>query len=55
MIRNLLVIAHSEGEYSTEERRLIRFIAGKTGVDEEVLTEMEQKVSGQKAIETAEH
>ena len=55
LIRNLLVIAHSEGEYSTEERRLIRFIAGKTGVDEEVLTEMEQKVSGQKAIETAEH
>ena len=55
LIRNLLVIAHSEGEYSTEERRLIRFIAGKTGVDDEVLTEMEQKVSGQKAIETAEH
>ena len=46
------MIAHSEGEYSTEERRLIRFIAGKTGVDDEVLTEMEQKVSGQKAIET---
>ena len=50
-----LVIAHSEGEYSTEERRLIRFIAGKTGVDDEVLTEMEQKVSGQKVIETAEY
>ena len=54
MINNLLVIAHSEGEYSTEERRLIRFIAGKTGVDNETLTEMEQAISGQKAIETAE-
>ena len=54
LIRNLLVIAHSEGEYSTEERRLIRFIAGKTGVDDKVLTEMEQTISGQKAIETAE-
>ena len=54
LINNLLVIAHSEGEYSTEERRLIRFIAGKTGVDDKVLTEMEQTISGQKAIETAE-
>ena len=50
-----LIRAHSEGEYSTEERRLIRFIAGKTGVDDKVLTEMEQTISGQKAIETAEH
>ena len=55
MINNLLVIAHSEGEYSADEKRLIRFIAGKTGVDDEVLTEMEQKVSGQKVIETAEY
>ena len=53
LINNLLVIAHSEGEYSTEERRLIRFIAGKTGVDDETLTKMEQTISGQKAIETA--
>ena len=53
MINNLLVIAHSEGEYSTEERRLIRYIAEKTGVDGAALTEMEQTVSGQKAIETA--
>ena len=55
LINNLLVIAHSEGEYSADEKRLIRFIAGKTGVDDEVLTEMEQKVSGQKVIETAEY
>ena len=54
LINNLLVIAHSEGEYSAEEKRLIRFIAGKTGVDDEALIEMEQTISGQKAIETAE-
>ena len=53
LINNLLVIAHSEGEYSAEEKRLIRFIAGKTGVDDEALIEMEQTISGQKAIETA--
>ena len=52
LINNLLVIAHSEGEYSADEKRLIRFIAGKTGVDEKVLIEMEQTTSGQKAIET---
>ena len=46
------MIAHSEGEYSADEKRLIRFIAGKTGVDEKVLIEMEQTTSGQKAIET---
>ena len=50
MIRNLLVIAHSEGEYSTEERRLIRFIAGKTGVDESALIEMEQEFGSPKGI-----
>ena len=50
LIRNLLVIAHSEGEYSTEERRLIRFIAGKTGVDDAALAEMEQEFGSPKGI-----
>ena len=42
LVRNLLTIAHSEGEYSEDERRLIRYIAEKSGVDNAALTEMEQ-------------
>ena len=42
LIRNLLAIAHSEGEYSEDERRLIRYIAEKSGVDKAVLLEMER-------------
>jgi len=41
LLRNLLVIAHSEGEYSADERRLIRYVAEKSGVEEAVLLEME--------------
>ena len=37
----MLVIAYSEGEYSEDERRLIRFVAEKSGVDDAVLAEME--------------
>ena len=42
LIRDLLAIAHSEGEYSEDERRLIRYIAEKSGVDKAVLLEMER-------------
>ena len=41
LLRNMLVIAYSEGEYSEDERRLIRFVAEKSGVDDAVLAEME--------------
>ena len=43
LIRNLLVIAHSEGEYSEDEKRLIRYIARRSGVDDSVLLELEEK------------
>ena len=46
LIRNLLAIAHSEGEYSEDERRLIRFVAEKSGVDNAVLLEMEKSFAG---------
>ena len=42
LIRSLLAIAHSEGEYSEDERRLIRYVAEKSGVDDAALIEMEQ-------------
>ena len=42
MISNLLVIAHSEGEYSADEKRLIRYIAQKSGVKKAVLLKMEE-------------
>ena len=42
LLKNLLVIAHSEGEYSADEKRLIRYIAQKSGVDNAVLLEMEK-------------
>ena len=46
LIRNLLAIAHSEGEYSEDERRLIRFVAENSGVDNAVLLEMEKSFAG---------
>ena len=42
LLKNLLVIAHSEGEYSANEKRLIRYFAQKSGVDNAVLLEMEK-------------
>ena len=42
LISNLLVIAHSEGEYSADERRLIRYVAMKSGVKKAVLLKMEE-------------
>ena len=42
MISNLLVIAHSEGEYSVDEKRLIRYVAMKSGVKKAVLLKMEE-------------
>ena len=42
LIWDLLVMAFSEGDYSTNERRLIRFAAKALDVDSTVLLEMEQ-------------
>lgn len=54
LIWNLLAIAYSEGDYSTNERRLMRYIAKKSGVDNTVLLEMEHTFSTLFAIEKEE-
>ena len=54
LIWNLLAIAYSEGDYSTNERRLMRYIAKKSGVDNTVLLEMEHTFSTLIAIEKEE-
>ena len=48
LIRNLLEIAYSEGEYSASEKKLIRYIAGRTGVRKAELIEMQQIFKEQK-------
>ena len=48
LIWNLLAMAYSEDEYSENERRLIRYIAEKSGVDRAILPEMEQIFKEQK-------
>ena len=54
LIWNLLAIAFSEGDYSASEKRLIRYIAKKSGVDYTVLLEMEHTFSTLIAIEKEE-
>lgn len=54
LIWNLLAIAFSEGDYSANERRLIRYIARRAGVDHTVLLEMEHTISTLSAIEKEE-
>lgn len=54
LIWNLLTIANSEGDYSANERRLIRYITKKSGVDYAILLEMEHTYSTLTAIEKEE-
>lgn len=54
LIWNLLAIAYSEGDYSTNERRLLRYIAKKSGVENTILLEMEHTFSTLIAIEKEE-
>ena len=54
LIWNLLAIAYSEGEYSANERRLIRYITKKSGVDNTILLEMEHTFRTLIAIEKEE-
>ena len=42
LIWDLLVVAFSEGDYSSNERRLIRFASNAMEIDQAVLLEMEQ-------------
>ena len=54
LVWNLLAIAFSEGDYSANEKRLIRYIARRAGVDHTVLLEMEHTISTLAAIEKEE-
>ena len=54
LLWNLLAIANSEGEYSKNEKRFIRYFAMKTGIDGSVRMEMEQTFSTLVAIEREE-
>lgn len=54
LIWNLLTIANSEGDYSANERRLIRYITKKSGVDYAILLEMEHTYNTLTAIEKEE-
>ena len=52
---DLLTVAYSEGEYSSNEKRLLRFIAKCLGVDYAILLEMEHTVRTLLAIEAEEN
>lgn len=54
LIWNLLAVAYSEDDYSKNEKRLIRFIAGKSGVDREMVLEMEHELRSLIEIEKEE-
>lgn len=54
LLWNLLAIAYSEGDYSKNEKRLIRFIARKAGVEDTVLLDMEHTIRTLFAIEKEE-
>ena len=54
LIWDLLLMAFSEGDYSANEKRLIRFITRALQVDPAVALEMEQSIRAIRAIETEE-
>lgn len=54
LLWNLLAIANSEGDYSTNEKRFIRYFAMKTRIDNSVRMEMEHTFSTLIAIEREE-
>ena len=55
LLWDLLSVAYSEGDYSAEEKRLLRFISKSVGVDHAVLLEMEQTMKTLLAIEAEEN
>ena len=55
LVWDLLTVAYSEGEYSSNEKRLLRFIAKCLGVDYAILLEMEHTVRTLLAIEAEEN
>ncbi len=54
LIWDLLAVAYSEGDYSTDERRLIRYISKNVGVEQVTIMEMEHTIRTLMAIEQEE-
>ena len=54
LLWNLLTVAYSDGDYSSKEKRLLRYIAKSACVDSALLLEMEHTVRTLMAIETEE-
>ena len=54
LLWDLIAIAYSEGDYSANEKRLIRYFARKAGVDNTVMLEMEHTIRSLIAIENEE-
>ena len=54
LLWNLLAIAYSEGDYSANEKRLIRHFSKRAGVEDTVLLEMEHTIRTLFAIEKEE-
>ena len=55
LIWDLITVAYSEGDYSSNEKRLLRFIAKCVGVDYAVLLEMEHTIRTLLALEAEEN
>ena len=54
LLWNLLAIAYSEGDYSANEKRLLRYFARRAGIEDTVLMEMEHTIRTLFAIEKEE-
>jgi hypothetical protein len=54
LLWNLVVIAYSDGEYSVDEGKIIRFVARTLGVDRAFIPEMESSIQALMAIENEE-
>ena len=55
LVWNLLTIANSDSDYSQDEKRFIRFVIDKLGIEQSVLMEMENSLQTMIALETEEN
>ncbi len=54
LLWNLVVIAYSDGDYSVEEGKILRFVAKTMGIDKAFIPEMESSIQAIQAIEIEE-
>ena len=54
LLWNLVVIAYSDGEYSVDEGKILRFVAKTMGIDKAFIPEMESSIQALQAIEAEE-